>query len=368
MLKLKRYLQRHWSKNSICFELFETICNYIPNTNNLIFVDVFGWGWAMASNATYFFKKVIYNELDTWIYNELDTWVYKWFIWVQDDNIIKNLKEEYISKDMFIYIKNKENRSTIEELILTIWSFWNNRNAYIYWKNIEFRKYLTHKIIFSTTENEYINNIKLYNDNKVAHFEKYWAIWDCFLYDDDWDIFKNSNRRFYKFWSKWKRYRKFYKWFDLDKLIEHRWNMINKKDINLVNDIKEIYNSLESLESLLRLQSLERLERLLRLESLESLENIIEYNNLSYENLILPNPDECIIYLDPPYNWTKWYWDDFDYKKFNEYVINLKLKWYKIFLSEYNYNIWDIIREKTKRWFKSQKKDNFTWTEKLYFI
>jgi len=42
---------------------------------------------------------------------------------VQDDNIIKNLKEEYISKDMFIYIKNKENRSTIEELILTIWSF-----------------------------------------------------------------------------------------------------------------------------------------------------------------------------------------------------------------------------------------------------
>jgi len=42
---------------------------------------------------------------------------------VQDDNVIKNLKEKFISRDMFVYIKNKKNRSLEEDLILTIWSF-----------------------------------------------------------------------------------------------------------------------------------------------------------------------------------------------------------------------------------------------------
>ena len=117
-------------------------------------------------------------------------------------------------------------------MILTTWSFGNNRKAYIYWKEIENRKYLTHKIIFSKTEKEYKSLIKRYNETKAWHFEKYWAVWDCFLPDDDWETFNNldklnlfsftkenkefqvsENKRYYKFWSKCNYIRKFYKWF-----------------------------------------------------------------------------------------------------------------------------------------------------------
>jgi site-specific DNA-adenine methylase len=63
--------------------------------------------------------------------------------------------------------------------------------------------------------------------------------------------------------------------------------MSNLKDIKLIKDI----------ESLERLQSLERLE------SLESLQSL-ELNNLDYRDVKLPEPDSCIIYLDPPYRNT----------------------------------------------------------------
>jgi hypothetical protein len=49
-------------------------------------------------------------------------------------------------------------------------------------------------------------------------------------------------------------------------------------------------------------------------------------------------------------------------------VLELKEKWYKVFISEYNLPYWEVIRSKTKRWMVSQKKENRTWKENLYII
>jgi hypothetical protein len=261
-------------------------------------------------------------------------------------------------------------------MILTTWSFWNNRKDYIYWKSVENKKYLTHKIINSKTEEEYKEYIKRYNEEKSGYFNKYWAEWCCFLLEDDFAKFINSkNKRYYKFWKQANYYRKFYKWFDMDLFIEKRWKYINKQDIDLLNDLKKVYQ-LEEVDNLKHMQSLQSLERLERLQSLQSLERlerlqslgINSINNLSYEEVRLPKPNECIIYLDPPYKWTGWYWQEFDYDKLYSYVLKLKEKWYTIFVSEYNFPFWEVIWGKTKRWFISQNKENHTWLEKLYYI
>jgi len=347
-MKQRRYIQRVWNKQSISFELFKIMNEKAPNRK--IFVDLFWWGWSMSANATHFFEKVIYNEIEKDI---IDL-----FIAVQDDNFIKDLKEKFITREDFFEIKNKQNKTPKENMILTTWSFWNNRSYYIYWKNIEKRKYITHKIIFSKNEEEYKKYIKIYNDEKLWHFEKYEAIWDCFIPDDDFSEFiKSENKRYYKFGSNWKIIRKFYQEFNLDLLKKERWDFTNPKDIKF----------LQRLENIERLQGLERLQNLERLESLESIQSI-EINNQDYREVILPNPNECIIYMDPPYKWTIAYETKFNYDNFYKYVLQLKEKWYIIFISEYNLPFWEVVFEKTKSWFISQKKDNHTWKEKLFLI
>jgi len=337
-MKLKRYVQRMGSKNWIAFELFDKITELVPNHKELTFIDLFWWWWAMSSNSTYFFKNTIYNEIDKWV-SDL-------FVAVQDDSFIKKLKDRWVNREEFLKIKNKENRTTEEDMLLTTFSFWNNRQNYMYGKKIEEKKYLTHMIINSKTEEEYKWYIKQYNDNKAGHFEKYWAIWDCFLYDNDWEEFnKADKKRYYKFWAKSIYYRKFYQEFDMDLFIEKRWEFKHKKDVKLLSDLQRLESlqrlehlerlekleKLESLESLARLENLERLESLSSLEHLESLQSLerlenlqslqslerleslqslqsLEIYNKSYEDIVLPEPSECIIYLDPPYRWTRGYW------------------------------------------------------------
>lgn len=389
--KKRRYLQRVGNKQSIVFNILEKIKENTPNYNrNIIFVDVFWWWGSVSSNATYYFDNIIYNEIDKT--------AVKGYIWIQDDKLIQKLKEKWISREEFLKIKAKQNKTAIDNIILTIWSFWNNMQAYLFWKNIEERKRLTHKIIFSKTEEEYKKYIKEYNDKKVAHFEKYGAIWECHLNNDDWNTFKVlsiKKRRYDKFGKKAKYRRKFYKIFDLKELIEKRWKMVSNQDKELVQDIIKIQtgDNMQALENLQSLQALERLqwlERLGRLQSLEALERLgslqwlnnskdyilitdnskIFVNNKDYKELKLPKPDECVLYLDPPYNNIgKWHYiNNIDYDVFIEWVEEKKKEWYTIFLSEYNFPFWKIIWEKTKRGFKSQTKDNYTWTEKLYLI
>ena len=357
--KLKRYVQRMWCKQSIVFDILWQIISRIPNYQELTFVDLFWWWWAVSANATHFFNKVIYNEIDKWVHDL--------FIAVQDTNFITKLKQRRVSREEF----KRLNQEVIEDnLLLTARSFWNNRSDYLYWKQIERRKYLTHHIVFCKTEEEYKSLIKQYNEEKVATFNKYWWLWTCYLKDDDRDVFsKQKDRRCYKFWKKSNYYRVFEKQIDIELLKADRGDMQNPQDVKLIQDIERL-QSLQSLESLERLQSLERLERLESLESLQSLQSLqrLELNNLDYRDVKLPAPDSCVIYLDPPYRNTSWYEIKFNFDDFDKYVLELKDKWYKIFISEYNLPYWEVIRSKTKRWMISQKKDNMTWKENLYFM
>ncbi len=352
--KLKRYLQRVWTKNSIVFEILWQIISNIPNYQDLTFVDLFWWWWVVSANATYFFKNVMYNEIEKEVVD--------WFIAVQDTEFIKRLQKRWISREDF----KKLDKDNIEDnILLTMWSFGNNRTSYMYWKNIEKRKYLTHYIVFCKTQEEYKELIKEYNDSKVATFNKYWASRTCYLKDDDWEIFsKHKNRRWYKFWANADYIREFYSWFDIEALKEHRWSMKNIKDIQLIKWIEQVWNQLERLQSL---ESLERLQRLQSLQSLESLERL-EITNIDYREVLLPLPSDCIIFCDPPYRNTKWYETEFNFEEFDEYILSLKKKWYKIFVSEYTLPYWEVIREKEKRWFISQKKENRSGKEKLFII
>jgi hypothetical protein len=82
----------------------------------------------------------------------------------------------------------------------------------------------------------------------------------------------------------------------------------------------------------------------------------------------LPDPNDCVIYLDPPYRNTAWYEIAFDFEQFDAWVMSKKQQGYDIFVSEYSLPYWEVIWSKTKRWMIAQKKDSFTWKECLFKI
>jgi hypothetical protein len=45
------------------------------------------------------------------------------FVAVQDDSFIKKLKDRWVNREEFLKIKNKENRTTEEDMLLTTFSF-----------------------------------------------------------------------------------------------------------------------------------------------------------------------------------------------------------------------------------------------------
>lgn len=109
------------NKAQIAFKILD----YLPPSKR--FVDLFGGGGSMSLHASYSNKygKVVYNELDPNIYmliNEL---------------ILKQKKIDYsaftvIDRERFFNAKNKEDKSLADNIILTVWSFSNNRSGYLW--------------------------------------------------------------------------------------------------------------------------------------------------------------------------------------------------------------------------------------------
>lgn len=63
-----------------------------------------------------------------------------------------------------------------------------------------------------------------------------------------------------------------------------------------------------------------------------------DFVNTSYDKYKLPEPDACVIYLDPPYSGTKGYKNNaqFDNDKFWNFVRKKSKEGYKIYVSEYS--------------------------------
>lgn len=77
------------------------------------------------------------------------------------------------------------------------------------------------------------------------------------------------------------------------------------------------------------------LQTLQNLQSLQSLESLEIYQK-SYKEVELPNSNDCIIYLDPPYKGTADYLSgSFNHDEFYDWCIEKAKQGYKVFISEY---------------------------------
>lgn len=86
----------------------------------------------------------------------------------------------------------------------------------------------------------------------------------------------------------------------------------------------------------------ERLQRLQRLQSLQSLQSLqnITYYSLDYQDVPLPEPNECVIYCDIPYdtrmtNNGLYNGVVYDHDRFYKWATDISAKGYKIYISSY---------------------------------
>ena len=68
-------------------------------------------------------------------------------------------------------------------------------------------------------------------------------------------------------------------------------------------------------------------------KQLKNLKDVV-FKYGSYQNIVLPK--ESILYLDPPYEGTTKYKDDFNHSDFWNYCREMKKQGHKVFVSEYN--------------------------------
>ena len=211
-------------------------------------------------------------------------------------------EKRWISRDDFFALKDKE------PYIRYCWSFGNKGAHYLYSKEIEpYKKAFWELAVFKNPEplRAYGFNVDEFLDLPTSYerriaFRQYLAKLPF--------VDKKGSHFYYKP-SELKKYKGF-------------------------ND-NTMLESLESLQNLERLASLERLERLQSLEKQESFKSLEVYQGC-YKEVELPNSNDCIIYLDPPYKDTASYLSgSFNHGEFYDYVESLARQGYKVFISEY---------------------------------
>ncbi len=335
---MRYWIPYKWSKSRITPLITKILPKWVP------LWDIFGWWWAvsLACLDSWFYNEINYNELDPDIYN-----LFKALC--NGELNIKELKKRFITREEFIEIKNKDHKTPIDNVILLCYSFWNNMKDYIYWKDIELRKQLLHKIHFKDIKDkqEFDDTLHLMTESRIfklrdnTEYRIYMERdYEDYLNDD----YPRNNLR-HKIIS-----RKTLDWIEL-------WNY--KDDFDAENYQLQSLESLERLERLQRLeslQSLQRLERLERLESLQSLQRLqrLELHNKDYRDLDIPVWD--IIYCDPPYEnssqYKIWMFDSIAFRERAEE----KSKTNPIFISSYIGRYWRKEID-TGKWNIMSKKD-----------
>lgn len=250
------------NKAQIAFKILD----YLPPSKR--FVDLFGGGGSMSLHASYSNKygKVVYNELDPNIYmliNEL---------------ILKQKKIDYsaftvIDRERFFNAKNKEDKSLADNIILTVWSFSNNRSGYLWGRRIApLKSLVSQALMFGNTGTGY--------DVLFEKAEKY-------------------------------------------KTIKEKYKVFKKYRHEILSSERN-YKELQQLEQLQQLERLEQLER--------PLIEKIKGSNADYSKVSLTTDD--LVYCDPPYFKTAYNYNvQFDEEKFVDWYLNCKAK--NIYISEY---------------------------------
>lgn len=254
------------SKSSICDKLL----NQLPKAEN--FYDLFGGGGAVSHAAALSgkYKNVFYNEIDSKIarlFRDAIAGKYSY----------ENFKPRWVSREEF----HAEKAS--DAYVALCWSFSNNREDYLFGKDIETYKRSMHQAVVFGEFNELSSQV---------------------LGISEWETENIKNRRLF-----------------LRRKIEH----YRKTGIPVC---------LHPFLTEKQLQQLERLQQLLQLERLEQLERLkrcpVTISSEDYRNVsILPN---SIVYCDIPYENTWGYGGDFDRTVFLDWAGNAP---YPVYISEY---------------------------------
>ena len=268
-------------KNSIAAD----IVSCLPAATH--FIDLFCGGCGITHAA------ILSGKYKAFTVNDIDSGMPKLF----RDAIMGKYQNEnrWISRSDFIKNKDKD------AYIRTCWSFGNNKNNYLYNKEIEPWKRAMHAVLLFD-DFSFFDAMGIDFGTRTAGGDRY--------------FFKKrvtqTHLDAYKRWI-------------LSHMFPLKGGAFNASLKNLKN--------MQSLERLQRLQSLERLQRLQSLERLQRLDVVKRLNILgkSYDQVQIP--DDSVVYCDPPYRGCAGYGLEFDHDKFYRWC---QTRSFPVFVSEYN--------------------------------
>lgn len=129
------------------------ILDLLPNGER--FIDAFGGGGCVSIHAATAMKfgTVVYNELDPNIFQLFTEFAIK-------HNQIDLKRFVVPNRERFFIAKNREHKTLEDNIILTAWSFSNNRDTYLYGKKIakakeDVTRYLFEKVLNKSIKDTY---------------------------------------------------------------------------------------------------------------------------------------------------------------------------------------------------------------------
>lgn len=290
------------SKNKIA----EEIVNFLPQKK--VLVDLFGGGGAISVCASQSgkYEKIIYNEL-----NSIISETFKKAINGEFEN-----DRRWISHEDFDKLKNTDGYVAI------CFSFSNNCNTYMYGPKIEpYKRAYHYAIVFDDFEpfNE------LFDDETTEKIKK------------SVEGITDLKKRRLKFTKALGEYI-----LSLDDPELNKTIMPAKTYIGHVNQNLEYKERLDLLKHTTNLAGgnarnlIQNLECQERLDVFLSIKQQIEIQNKDYREVNLPEPEECVIYCDIPYEKTSSYTTgSFDYERFYKWCKEKTSEGYQIYVSSY---------------------------------
>ena len=369
------------SKNQIVKKLIEQL----PSAK--YFIDLFAGGCAMTHGA------MLSGKYERFIANDISDAP---SLFQRAINGEFRDEKRWISRDDFFALKDKE------PYVRYIWSFGNNGKGYLYSKEIEPYKKAYHFARFGNfsffdefapyAKNEYVENLRAYitknKDIIKADYVRWYLETQLGIKGEELEKATNATKNDIE--NESERLRAYLrdalkssgltqsavnKYLD-SQMASHYFNKsqwqfptfevykkmqeilpLNKSYFECVNFLDVLRVTLQNLQNPQNLQSLESLESLERLERLQNLEKQENFENLEihqgcYKKVELPNSNDCIIYLDPPYKDTASYLSgSFNHDEFYDWCIEKAKQGYKVFISEY-----DMPRDRFKSVFSVAKR------------
>lgn len=350
------------------------------------FIDCFSGGGALAHCALNSgkFEYVIANDLQTKEILEAH------FLWTPEQHL--EFQKKWITREEF--------EQTDNLYIKTCWSFSNNRKAYIYSNACYEYKRLLHNAICFRKYKEFedycgidLSEIDSYDDlnerRKAArraimkalkpYSFKETIIGNTHIPKEIYDAILGGN----KDWRSLQSIEASEQSKAIDRLQKLQSMEASKqsKSIERLQNLQSIETSEQS-KGLVNIISIENLERSQskNVESLIQQENLlrsksitasnISITSVSYDEIVLPDPNETVIICDPPYRDTQGYQVEFDNDKFEQWCIDRAREGYEVFVCEYNIEnpafeeIWSKEVINTGGGNKNQKRS----VERLYHV